>query len=124
MDMHLVDELVEIVLVTGAEIDKSLDGLVRISGYVLSLTLLDHSDGVIRKLCKVRDAVVHVGGFVNADKWLIEDREEVTEQVECDRLSKQSALYSNTTSRNTYLFYDAEHHGLVTLPRVKLEQLL
>jgi hypothetical protein len=41
--------------------------LVGIRGHVLALAGLDDADGVVDKEGKVGDAVVDVGGFVNAD---------------------------------------------------------
>lgn len=107
MDVHLVNELVEIVLVTGAEIDEGLDGLVRVGGDVLALGRGEDGEHVVEKGGEVGDGVVDVGGFVDADERLVEDGEKVAEELEGDAL-----------------FDDVRHHGLVALPGIHFEELL
>lgn len=70
-----MDEFVEALLVAGAEVDESLDGLVGVCGDVLGAGALDYGDGVVGEVGKVGDAVVYVGGFVDADEGLVEDCE-------------------------------------------------
>jgi hypothetical protein len=80
--MHLVDELVEVVLVARAQVDEGLDRLVGVGGHVLALAGLDGSDRVVDEEGEVGDGVVDVCGFVDADERLVEDGEEVAEELE------------------------------------------
>ena len=82
MDVDFVDKLVEVVLVAGAEIDKGLNGLVRVGRDVLALEGGEDGEGVVCEGGKVGDGVVDVGGFINADEGLVEDCEEVAEEVQ------------------------------------------
>lgn len=82
MDMNLVHELVEIVFVTGAEVDESLDSLVRICGDLLTLAGFDSLDRVVNEYGEVCDAVVDICRLVHAHKRFVEDGEEVTEELE------------------------------------------
>ena len=82
MDVDFVYEFVEVVFVAGAEVDEGLDSLVGISGDVLPLGALDRAEHVTGEGRKVCDAVVDVGGFVDADEGLVEDGEEVAEELE------------------------------------------
>lgn len=106
MDVDFVDEFVEAVFVARAEVDEGLDGLVGVGRDVLPLVLFDYGDGVVGEAGEVGDAVVDVGGLVDSDEGLVEDGEEVAEELQCDGL-----------------FDDAEHHGLVPLPGVQLQEL-
>ena len=82
MDVDFVDEFVEVVLVAGAEVDKSLNGLVRVGGDILTLEGGEDGESVVCKGGEVGDGVVDVGGFVYADEGFVEDCEEVTEEVQ------------------------------------------
>ncbi len=82
MDVDFVDKFVEVVLVAGAEVDKGLNGLVRVGGDVLALEGGEDREGVVCEGCEVGDGVVDVGGFVDADQGLVEDCEEVAEEVQ------------------------------------------
>ena len=77
--MDLVDEFVEIVLVTTAEVDECLDRLVGIGGHVLPLSHGQHGEHVVGKDGEVGDAVVDIGRFINADQRFIENGEEIAE---------------------------------------------
>lgn len=83
MDVHLVDEFVEVVFVPLTEVDERLDGLVGVGGYVLPLGFFDHGEHVICEHREVGDAIVDVGGFVDADQGFVEDAEEVAEKLKC-----------------------------------------
>jgi hypothetical protein len=93
MDMHFVNKLVQIMLVTCAEIDESLHGLVRIGGEILALCGLDDRDGIGDKVREIGDAIVDICGFVDSDEGLVEDLEEVTEELQCGRLQHVSVYY-------------------------------
>ena len=82
MDVDFVDKLIEIVLVAGAEVDKGLNGLVRVGGDVLALEGGEDREGVVREGGEVGDGIVDVGGFVDADEGFVEDCEEVAEEVQ------------------------------------------
>jgi len=79
VDMHFVDELVEVVFMSGAEVDEGLDGLVWVGRDVLPLGFVDDGEHVVGELGEVCDTIVDVGGFVDADKRFVEDGEEVAE---------------------------------------------
>ena len=81
VDVHLMDEFIEVVLVAGAEVDEGLDGLVGVGGDVLALGGVKDGEGVVSKGGEVGDAGVNVGGFVDADEGLVEDCEEVAEEM-------------------------------------------
>lgn len=66
VDVDFVHELVEVVLVALAEVDEGLDGLVRVGGDVLPLRLSHHGEHVVGEDGEVSDAVIDVGGFVDA----------------------------------------------------------
>ena len=70
----------------GAQVDEGLHGLVRVSGDILALRSIYDGDGVVGEGGEVGDAAVDVGGFVDADKGFVEDREEVAEELEGDGL--------------------------------------
>ncbi len=106
MDVYLVDEFVEIILMASAEIDEGLDGLVWISGDVLTLSGGEDGEHIVGKGSEVGDGAVDIGGFVDADEGFIEDGEEIAEEAEGDRL-----------------FDHGEHLGFVALSRVHLEEL-
>lgn len=82
VDVDFVDEFIEVVFVAGAEVDERLDRLVGIGGDVLALGALDGDEHVVGEGGKVGDAVVDVGGFVDADEGFVEDGEEVSEELE------------------------------------------
>ena len=82
MDVDFVDEFVEVVLVAGAEVDKGLNGLVRVGGDVLALEGGEDGESVVCEGGKIGDRVVDVGGLVDADEGFIEDCEEVAEEVQ------------------------------------------
>ena len=82
MDVDFVDKFVEVVLVAGAEVDKGLNGLVRVGGDVLALEGGEDGEGVVCEGSEVGDGVVDVGGFVDADQGFIKDCEEVAEEVQ------------------------------------------
>ena len=79
-------ELVKVLLVARAQVDERLHRLVRVRGHVLALGLLDDPNGVSSEVGEVGHAVVNVGGFVDANQWLIEDREKIAEKLQCDSL--------------------------------------
>ena len=80
--VDLVDELVKVVLVAGAQVDEGLDGLVGVGGDVLALGGFDDGDGVVGEEGEVGDGGVDVGGFVHAYERFVEDGEEVAEELE------------------------------------------
>lgn len=82
MDVNFVDKFVEVVLVASAEVDKSLNSLIRVGGDILTLEGGEDGEGVVCKGGEVGDGVVDVGGFVYADEGFVEDSEEVTEEVQ------------------------------------------
>jgi hypothetical protein len=82
VDMDFVDEFVEVVFVAGTEVNERLDGLVGIGRNVLTLGTINDGDGVVGESGEVGDAVVYVGGFVDADERVGEDCEEVAEESE------------------------------------------
>lgn len=82
VDVDLVNELIEVVLVARAEVDECLDGLVGVCGDLLSLAGFNGLNRVINEHGEICDAVVDVCGFVDTDKWFVEDREEVAEELE------------------------------------------
>jgi len=77
--MYFVDELVEIMLVPGAEVDEGLNGLIRVGGDILALSFVDDGEHVVGELGEVGNTVIYVGGFIDADKGFVEDGEEVAE---------------------------------------------
>jgi hypothetical protein len=80
--VNFVDELVQVVLVAGAQVDEGLHGLIGVGGKVLPLGGFDDFYDVVDKVGEIDDAVVHVGGFVDADEGFVEDLEEVAEEFE------------------------------------------
>lgn len=106
VDVNLVDELVEVVLVAGAEVDKGLDCLVRVRRDVLALGGCEDGEGVVCEGGEVGDGIVYIGGFVDADEGFVEDGEEVAEEVE-----------------GYGFFYDGLHLGFVSLTGVHFEEL-
>jgi len=81
VDVHLVDEFVQVVLVPCAQVDEGLHCLVRVGGEILALGRFDRSDCVTDEHGEVGDAAVYVGRLVHAHKRLVEDLEEVTEEL-------------------------------------------
>ncbi len=95
--MHFVHEFVEVVFVALAEVDEGLDRLVGVGGDVLLAAFVDnlfnslgkiqtndrlpYLNHVVDENRKVCDAVVDIRRLVNPNKWLIEDREEIPEQL-------------------------------------------
>jgi len=94
MDMYFVNKLVQIILMTCAEIYESLHGLVRIGGKILALCGLDDSDGIGDKVGEIDDAIIDVCGFVDADEGFVEDLEEVTEELQRGWLQRESICVS------------------------------
>jgi hypothetical protein len=92
--VHFVDEFVEVMFVALAEIDEGLYCLVWVGGDVLLAAFVDdlvfisrdlrakeggtYMDHVIDEYCEVGYRVVDVCRLVDANKRLIEDREEVS----------------------------------------------
>jgi hypothetical protein len=103
VEMHLVDKLIEVVFMTGTQVDKGLDSLVRVCRDILALASFDCADGIVNEHGEVGDAVEDVGGFIDANEGLVEDGEEVAEELEC-----------------CGFFYELEHHLLVSLSKAKL----
>jgi hypothetical protein len=89
MDMDFVNKFVQIILMTCAEIDESLHGLVRIGGKILALCGFDDGDCIGDKVGEIGDAIVNVCGFVDADEGLVEDLEEVTEELQRGWLQRE-----------------------------------
>lgn len=77
-----MDELVEVMLVAGAEVDEGLDGLVWVRGDVLALGTFDNGDHIVNEVGEVGDGIVDVCGFVDTDEGFIEDGEKVAEEFE------------------------------------------
>ena len=86
--MHLVDELVEVIFVSCAQVDEGLHCLVGICGNFLTLASLDCLDGIIDEHREICDAVVDIGRLVDAHKRLVEDGEKVAEQSQGRWLEK------------------------------------
>ena len=82
MEMNLVNEFVEVFLVACAKINERLHCLIGVGRDVLALGVLEHVEHVVGKGGEVSDAVVDVGRSVDADKWFVEDSEEITEKLE------------------------------------------
>lgn len=61
MKMNLMYKSVKVFLVTGAEVNKGLDGLVGVCRDVLSLSPLDYADHVVGEGGEVGDTVVDIG---------------------------------------------------------------
>ena len=94
VDVDFVDKLVEVVLVSSAEVDEGLYSLIRICGDVLALGSGDYENCVVGEGGEVGDGGVHVRGFVDADERFVEDGEEITKEVECYRLLAESQMSS------------------------------
>lgn len=106
MDVHFVDEFVEIILMASTKIDEGLDCLVWIGGDVLTLSGSKDGEHVVGEGSKVGDGAVNIGRFVDADERFVEDGEEVAEEVKGDG------------------FFDhGEHLGFVALSSVHLQEL-
>ena len=86
VDVDFVNEFVEVIFVAGAEVDEGLDRLVRVGGDVLALGALDGVEHVVGEGGEVGDAIVDVGGFIDAYEGFVEDGEEVAEELEGYRL--------------------------------------
>lgn len=94
MYVNLVNEFVEVILVTCAEIDEGLNCLVGICRDLLSLASLDSLDCVVDKYGEICNAVVDVRRLVDTNKGFIEDGEEIAEELECGRLKRSvTALF-------------------------------
>ena len=124
MQVHFVNELVQVVLVTLAEVDEHLYCLVRVGGDVLPLGRFDDADCVIHECSEVGDRAVHIGGFVDTDERFVEDGEEVAEKVESRRLIVLLVSCKDRLLKHSYFIDQAQHHDLVSLSHVQLEQLL
>lgn len=98
-------EFVEVVLVSAAQVDEGLDGLVGVGGDVLALAGLEDAEHVVGEVGEVGDGGVDVGGFVDAHEGLVEDGEEIAEKVQ-----------------GHGFFDDGEHHRFVTLTSVHFEE--
>lgn len=86
MEMDLVNESVEAFLMTRAKVDEGLDCLIGVGRDVLTLSALEHAEHVVGEGGEVTDAIVDVGGFINPDKRLVEDCEEIAKELERHRL--------------------------------------
>ena len=84
MNMDFVDEFVEIILMSCAQVNERLDGLVGVGGDVLALREVEDVEHVVCERSEVGDGIVDVCGFVDADEGLVEDGEEVAEELEGD----------------------------------------
>ena len=125
MNMYLVDELVEVVLMSLTKIYEGLHGLIGISGNILALSLFYHGDHVIYEGRKVGNAAIDVGGLVHADEWFVEDCEKVAEKLQGNRLNLCENPNRMVDEENVaHLLDNAHHHCLVSLSSVHLKQLL
>ena len=93
MGVDFVDEFIEVVLVSLAEVDEGLDCLVGVGGDVLLTAFVDdlvllvgvgvggrtYLDHVVDEDREVGDAVVDVRRLVYPDQRFVEDRKEVSE---------------------------------------------
>lgn len=61
MKMNLMYKSVKVFLVTGAEVNKGLDGLVGVCRDVLPLSPLNYADHVVGEGGEVGDTVVDIG---------------------------------------------------------------
>ncbi len=82
--MNLVNEFIEIVLVSTTQVNEGLNGLVGVCGHVLALSSGENRKHVIKEGGEVRNRIVDVGRLVDSDKQLVEDRKEIAEKVKCD----------------------------------------
>lgn len=103
VNVHFVDEFVEIVLMPSAEVDEGLNCLIGIGGNVLTLSGGEDGEHVVGEGSEVGNRIIDIGGFVDTDKGFVEDGEEIAEEVKGNRL-----------------FDHGEHLGLVALPSVHL----
>jgi hypothetical protein len=53
--------------------------LIRVGREILPLGSFDSFDNVIDEVCKVDNAVIDIGRFVDTNQWLVEDLEEIAE---------------------------------------------
>jgi len=81
MHMHLVHKLVEIVLMSCAQVDKGLHGLIWVCGDVLALSGSYYGNGVVGKGSEVGNGGIDICGLVDANKRFVEDGEEVAEEM-------------------------------------------
>lgn len=124
MNMDLVYKFVKVVFVACTQINKRLNGLVRVCRNFLSLASFYGLDRIIDKHSKVCDAVVHVRRFVNADEWFVKDGKEVAEELEGRRLILSMDVLLGMSGRYAYLFDNLQHHKLISLSQTQLEVLL
>lgn len=75
MVVYFVDEFIEIVFVAGAEVDEGLDGLIRVSGDVLSLAGFNDANHIINERGEICDAIVDICRLVDSDELFIENCE-------------------------------------------------
>lgn len=61
MKMNLMYEFIKVFLVTGAEVNKGLNGLVGVCRNILPLSPLDYADHVVCEGGEVGDTVVDIG---------------------------------------------------------------
>lgn len=94
MLVHLVNELVEVILVAGAQIYEGLHGLIGVCRNFLPLTSFDGFDGVIGEHGEVGNTVVNVCGFVYTDKRFVEDGEQIPEELQRGRLEVRQSFIS------------------------------
>lgn len=95
----------------------------------MALCALEYAKHVVGERGKVGHAIVDVGRFVDADKRLVEDCEQIAEQLQRDGLESISSgrgLGTRTRTGGTaaYLLDDTEHHCLISLSGIQLEKLL
>lgn len=115
VQVHLVNELIEIILVASTEINERLDRDVRISAEVLALSTFDDDDGIVNECSEVGDTVVYVRRFVDANEGFVEDGEEVAEERDCDWFFnnlKHLALVALTNEHFEKLFEPGEPYGV------------
>lgn len=109
MEMNLVNESVEAFLMACTKINEGLDCLIGVSRYVLALGALEHAEHVVGEGGEVSDTIVHICGFVDTDKRLVENCEEVAEELECHGLRDGKRWMSVPERR-------AEKNGYRSLP--------
>lgn len=98
MQMDLVDESVEAFLMACTKVNEGLDCLIGVGRDVLALGALEHTEHVVGEGGEVSDTVVDVCGFVDADKRLVENCEEVAEELERNGL-RDGKLWMSVSER-------------------------
>lgn len=84
--MHLVHKLIEIILMSCAQVDKGLDSLIWVRRNVLALSGSYYGNGVVGKGSEVGNGGIDICGFVDANKRFVENGEEIPEEMEGYRL--------------------------------------